>query len=47
MYTDRLLDHYRNPRNKGHLDAPDLAAFPHDYPVAFKHAHSQKNPEKD
>ena len=26
MYTDRLLDHYRNPRNKGHLDAPDLAA---------------------
>jgi nitrogen fixation NifU-like protein len=26
MYTDRLLDHYRNPRNKGHLDAPDLVA---------------------
>jgi nitrogen fixation NifU-like protein len=26
MYTDRLLDHYRNPRNKGHLPAPDLAA---------------------
>jgi len=26
MYTERLLDHYRNPRNKGRLDAPDLAA---------------------
>lgn len=26
MYTERLLDHYRNPRNKGHLDSPDLAA---------------------
>jgi len=26
MYTERLLDHYRNPRNRGHLDAPDLAA---------------------
>jgi nitrogen fixation NifU-like protein len=26
MYTERLLDHYRNPRNKGHLDAPDLSA---------------------
>jgi nitrogen fixation NifU-like protein len=26
MYTERLLDHYKNPRNKGHLDAPDLAA---------------------
>ncbi len=26
MYTDRLLDHYRHPRNKGHLAAPDLAA---------------------
>jgi hydroxybutyrate-dimer hydrolase len=25
----------------------DLSHFPHDYPVAFKHAHSQKNPEKD
>lgn len=23
MYTERLLDHYRQPRNKGHLDAPD------------------------
>lgn len=26
MYTERLLDHYRHPRNKGHLDSPDLAA---------------------
>ncbi len=26
MYTERLLDHYRTPRNKGHLDAPDWAA---------------------
>ncbi len=22
-YTERLLDHYRNPRNKGHLEPPD------------------------
>ncbi len=22
-YTERLLDHYRNPRNKGHLESPD------------------------
>jgi nitrogen fixation NifU-like protein len=26
MYTERLLDHYRHPRNKGHLDSPDLSA---------------------
>lgn len=26
MYTERLLDHYRNPRNKGHLDSPSMAA---------------------
>jgi nitrogen fixation NifU-like protein len=26
MYTERLLDHYRHPRNKGHLKAPELAA---------------------
>ena len=26
MYTERLLDHYRHPRNKGHLDAPEIAA---------------------
>ena len=23
MYTERLLDHYRRPRNKGHLEQPD------------------------
>ena len=26
MYTERLLEHYRQPRNKGHLEQPDLAA---------------------
>jgi nitrogen fixation NifU-like protein len=26
MYTDRLLDHYQHPRNKGHLDNPSLSA---------------------
>jgi nitrogen fixation protein NifU and related proteins len=26
MYTERLLEHYRQPRNKGHLEEPDLAA---------------------
>jgi nitrogen fixation NifU-like protein len=26
MYTERLLDHYRNPRNKGSLQAADLSA---------------------
>ncbi len=26
LYTDRLLDHYRRPRNRGHLEAPTLAA---------------------
>ena len=26
MYTQRLLDHYRHPRNEGHLDQPDLSA---------------------
>lgn len=26
MYTDRLLDHYHHPRNKGHLESPDLLA---------------------
>ena len=24
MYTERLLDHFRNPRNQGHLESPDL-----------------------
>lgn len=26
MYTPRLLDHYRHPRNQGRLEAPDIAA---------------------
>jgi nitrogen fixation NifU-like protein len=26
FYKDYILDHYRNPRNYGHLDAPDAAA---------------------
>ena len=26
MYTERLLEHYRQPRNRGHLEAPDLTA---------------------
>ena len=26
MYTERLLEHYRQPRNKGRLEDPDLAA---------------------
>jgi nitrogen fixation NifU-like protein len=25
MYTERLLDHYRHPRNRGRLASPDLA----------------------
>jgi nitrogen fixation NifU-like protein len=27
MYTERLLDHYRHPRNKGHLDVPKPSSF--------------------
>jgi nitrogen fixation protein NifU and related proteins len=26
MYTERLLDHYRHPRNRGGLESPDLSA---------------------
>jgi nitrogen fixation NifU-like protein len=26
MYTERLLDHYRHPRNEGRLDSADLSA---------------------
>jgi nitrogen fixation protein NifU and related proteins len=25
LYTVRLLDHYRHPHNRGHLETPDLA----------------------
>jgi len=27
MYTERLLDHYRNPRNRGHLESPAPSTF--------------------
>jgi nitrogen fixation NifU-like protein len=26
MYTEHLLEHYRHPRNEGHLDQPDVSA---------------------
>ncbi len=26
LYREVILDHYRNPRNKGALDAPDAVA---------------------
>ena len=26
LYREVILDHYRNPRNKGHLAAPDATA---------------------
>jgi len=26
LYREVILDHYRNPRNKGHLDSPDASA---------------------
>lgn len=26
MYREYILEHYKNPRNKGHLDAPDIVA---------------------
>lgn len=26
LYREVILDHYRNPRNQGHLDAPDAKA---------------------
>ena len=25
MYTERLLDHYRQPRNRGHLETPEAS----------------------
>ena len=24
LYRENIIDHYRHPRNKGHLDAPDI-----------------------
>jgi nitrogen fixation NifU-like protein len=29
LYRDLILDHYRNPRNFGHLDKPDVAVEDH------------------
>jgi nitrogen fixation NifU-like protein len=26
LYQEHILDHYANPRNQGHLNAPDIAA---------------------
>lgn len=26
LYREVILDHYRNPRNKGHIDSPDATA---------------------
>ena len=26
LYREVILDHYRNPRNRGHLDSPDASA---------------------
>ena len=26
LYREVILDHYRNPRNRGHIDAPDATA---------------------
>ena len=26
LYREVILDHYRSPRNKGHLDSPDFRA---------------------
>lgn len=29
LYRENILDHYRYPRNKGHLDAPDISYHDH------------------
>lgn len=29
FYREAILDHYRHPRHKGHLDAPDIAYHDH------------------
>ena len=29
LYKDIILDHYRNPRNRGWIDHPDVAARGH------------------
>ena len=29
LYREAILDHYRHPRNKGHLEAPDISYHDH------------------
>ena len=29
LYREAILDHYKYPRNKGHLDQPDVSHFDH------------------
>ena len=29
LYREAILDHYKHPRNKGHLDQPDISHFDH------------------
>ena len=29
MYQEVILDHYKHPRNKGHLDSPSISHFDH------------------
>lgn len=29
LYREAILDHYKYPRNKGHLDHPDISHFDH------------------
>ncbi len=29
LYREAILDHYKYPRNKGHLDSPDVSHFDH------------------
>ena len=38
LYREVILDHFRTPRNKGHLDAPDRHA---EVPVAARGEHSE------
>ncbi|HRI57527.1 MAG: SUF system NifU family Fe-S cluster assembly protein [Anaerolinea sp.] len=29
LYREAILDHYKHPRHKGHLDSPDITHFDH------------------
>jgi nitrogen fixation NifU-like protein len=29
LYREAILDHYKHPRHKGHLDSPDVSHFDH------------------